>query len=70
MVKEKRKNLTIVVLGETSRGDNFSLSGYSRQTNPLLEKMMWSISPHHILRNGNGSICPLHVLGYATRALR
>jgi len=38
MVKEKRKNLTIVVLGETSRGDNFSLSGYSRQTNPLLEK--------------------------------
>lgn len=38
MVKEKRKNLTIVVLGETSRGDNFSLSGYSRQTNPRLEK--------------------------------
>ena len=38
MLKENRKNLTIVVLGETSRGDNFSLSGYSRQTNPLLEK--------------------------------
>lgn len=33
-----RKNLTILVLGETSRAENFSLGGYSRETNPLLAK--------------------------------
>lgn len=32
------KHLTILVLGETSRAQNFSLSGYPRDTNPLLEK--------------------------------
>ena len=31
-----RKNLTIVVLGETSRAANFSLNGYARETNPEL----------------------------------
>ncbi|EMM5418002.1 phosphoethanolamine transferase EptA [Citrobacter amalonaticus] len=38
MQQEKRKNLTILVVGETSRGENFSLGGYSRETNPLLAK--------------------------------
>ncbi|EKQ7195416.1 phosphoethanolamine transferase EptA [Klebsiella oxytoca] len=33
-----RKNLTIVVLGETSRAANFSLNGYSRETNPRLKQ--------------------------------
>ena len=33
-----RKNLTIIVLGETSRAANFSLGGYDRDTNPLLAK--------------------------------
>lgn len=33
-----RKNLTILVLGETSRAADFSLGGYDRQTNPLLAK--------------------------------
>lgn len=33
-----RKNLTIVVLGETSRAGNFSLGGYDRETNPRLQK--------------------------------
>lgn len=33
-----RKNLTIVVLGETSRADNFSLGGYDRETNPRLQQ--------------------------------
>lgn len=32
------KHLTILVVGETSRGDNFALSGYPRDTNPLLSK--------------------------------
>lgn len=33
-----KKNLTIVVLGETSRAANFSLNGYSRETNPRLKQ--------------------------------
>lgn len=31
-----RKNLTILIVGETSRGEDFSLGGYSRETNPRL----------------------------------
>lgn len=30
--------LTIVVVGEAARANRFSLNGYERQTNPLLEK--------------------------------
>ncbi|WP_054179975.1 phosphoethanolamine transferase EptA [Trabulsiella odontotermitis] len=33
-----RKNLTILIVGETSRAENFSLGGYSRDTNPRLAK--------------------------------
>lgn len=33
-----RKNLTVLVVGETARAANFSLDGYSRQTNPLLSQ--------------------------------
>ncbi|MBW9460126.1 phosphoethanolamine transferase EptA [Kluyvera sp. EC_51] len=33
-----RKNLTILIVGETSRAANFSLGGYERETNPLLAK--------------------------------
>jgi len=36
MLSGPKKNLTILVLGETSRAANFSLGGYSRPTNPLL----------------------------------
>lgn len=35
---DHKQHLTILVVGETSRAANFSLLGYSRQTNPLLEK--------------------------------
>ncbi len=35
MLTGPKKNLTILVLGETSRAANFSLGGYSRPTNPL-----------------------------------
>jgi len=38
MQQGPRKNLTILVLGETSRADNFSLGGYQRETNPLLKQ--------------------------------
>ena len=33
-----RKNLTIVVLGETSRGGKLFLNGYARETNPRLKQ--------------------------------
>lgn len=46
MLKQPRKNLTILIVGETSRADNFSLSGYSRQTNPRLEKDNVVYFPH------------------------
>jgi len=32
------KELVILVVGETARADRFSLNGYERKTNPLLEK--------------------------------
>ncbi len=32
------KKLVILVVGETARADRFSLNGYSKKTNPLLEK--------------------------------
>lgn len=34
----EKKELIILVVGETARADRFSLNGYQRQTNPLLEK--------------------------------
>ncbi len=38
-INEKEKpELIIMVLGEASRADRFSLNGYEKQTNPLLEK--------------------------------
>lgn len=38
MTQENRRNLTILIVGETSRAENYSLGGYSRETNPLLAK--------------------------------
>ncbi len=38
MQNGKRKNLTILIVGETSRAENFSLNGYPRETNPRLAK--------------------------------
>lgn len=32
------RHLTVLVVGETARADHFSLNGYAKQTNPLLEK--------------------------------
>lgn len=33
-----KKNLIILVVGETSRAENFSLGGYAKETNPMLKK--------------------------------
>ncbi len=35
---DTHRELTILVIGETARADRFSLNGYNRKTNPLLEK--------------------------------
>lgn len=37
-VEDFHRELTILVVGETARADRFSLNGYERKTNPLLEK--------------------------------
>ena len=37
--KRTRKTLTVLVVGETARAQNFSLNGYGRETNPLLSKV-------------------------------
>ncbi|POW55863.1 phosphoethanolamine transferase EptA [Candidatus Pantoea alvi] len=41
-----KKNLTILIVGETSRAANFSLSGYERETNPLLKNDNITYFPH------------------------
>jgi len=46
MLNGAKKSLTIIVLGETSRAADFSLSGYPRQTNPLLAKDDVVYFPH------------------------
>ncbi len=33
-----KKTITVLVLGETARAENFSLNGYSRDTNPMLSQ--------------------------------
>jgi len=37
-VTDAHRELVILVVGETARADRFSLNGYKRKTNPLLEK--------------------------------
>lgn len=37
-ITDKDRELIILVIGETARADRFSLNGYNRKTNPLLEK--------------------------------
>ncbi len=41
-----RKTLGIMMVGETGRADHFSLNGYTRDTNPLLEKESGLVSFH------------------------
>lgn len=45
-MQDGKKNLTILIVGETSRAANFSLSGYERATNPLLAKDNVTYFPH------------------------
>lgn len=47
--------LIILVVGETARSDRFSLNGYSRKTNPLLEQEPRLISYNHISSCGTST---------------
>jgi len=38
LINKKQEIVGIVLVGETARADRFSLNGYSKKTNPLLEK--------------------------------
>lgn len=46
MQQGPRKNLTILIVGETSRADDFSLGGYGRETNPRLKQDNVIYYPH------------------------
>jgi len=47
--------LIILVVGETARSDRFSLNGYQRKTNPLLEQESRLISYNHISSCGTST---------------
>lgn len=39
IIKDNQKSVVVLVIGESARSENFSLYGYSKNTNPLLSKM-------------------------------
>ena len=38
-IKDNEKSITVLVIGESARSNNFSLCGYTKNTNPLLSKI-------------------------------
>ena len=38
VIKDQQKSVVVLVIGESARSQNFSLYGYSKNTNPLLSK--------------------------------
>ena len=61
------QELVIVVVGETARADHFSLNGYARQTNPLLEQEQRLVSFSNISSCGTSTAisvpCMFSLLG-------
>ncbi|WP_294086822.1 phosphoethanolamine transferase [uncultured Actinobacillus sp.] len=49
------KHITVIVLGETTRGQNWGLNGYSRQTTPLMAKRL--ASGQNLVNFSNVSSC-------------
>ncbi len=52
---QHRKTLTVIVVGETARAASFSLNGYSRLTNPLLERQAGLINFSHVSSCGTAT---------------
>lgn len=50
-----KKNLVIMVVGETSRAQNFSLNGYARETNPQLKQHQHLINFEHVSSCGTAT---------------
>ncbi|WP_434779002.1 phosphoethanolamine transferase EptA [Neisseria sp. Ec49-e6-T10] len=50
-----KKSLLIIVVGETSRAQNFSLNGYTKNTNPLLSKQDSLISFQNVQSCGTAT---------------
>ncbi|MFZ4671307.1 MAG: phosphoethanolamine--lipid A transferase EptA [Flavobacterium sp.] len=48
IIKDKQKSVFILVIGESARSQNFSLYGYTKNTNPLLSKIP---NVHHFEAN-------------------
>ncbi len=53
--KSGRKKLLVIVVGEAARSDRFSLNGYQRQTNPLLEKEEGIVNFTHLYSCGTST---------------
>ena len=51
----KRRTVTVIIVGETARALNFSLNGYSRNTNPLLSKRSGLINFSHVQSCGTAT---------------
>jgi lipid A ethanolaminephosphotransferase len=48
IIKDKQKSVFILIIGESARSQNFSLYGYTKNTNPLLSKIP---NVHHFEAN-------------------
>ncbi|GHS88275.1 phosphoethanolamine transferase [Campylobacterota bacterium] len=52
---DEEKTVIVLVLGETARSDHFSLNGYDRPTNPLLERQADLISFKNVISAGTAT---------------
>lgn len=58
-VLDQDRELIIIVVGETARKDRFSLNGYARKTNPLLEKQEDLVSFKNVVSCGTSTAVSL-----------
>lgn len=52
---QARRTVTVIVVGETARADNFSLNGYARETNPRLARENGLINFAHVQSCGTAT---------------
>ncbi|WP_276976141.1 phosphoethanolamine--lipid A transferase EptA [Flavobacterium filum] len=55
-IKDNKKSIFVLVIGESARSENFSLYGYKKETNPLLSK---TSNLHHF----NATSCTTYTTG-------
>lgn len=51
----QRRTVSLIVVGETARADNFSLNGYARETNPRLAREAGLINFRHVQSCGTAT---------------